>query len=623
LPGWAVRPASIPSPLNAQVPTPMNSGNNKNLIIAMALSLLVFAGWQYFIATPQMKAEQARQQHLTKQEKVAPAHAPDLPGVAGPSQHMTREAALKAGGARVAIDTPMVDGSIRLTGAVIDDLRLKTYRLTVDPKSPEIVLLAPKSTDSPYYAGFGWVGQGVKTPDDASVWKQISGATLAPGKPVTLTWDNGHGLTFTRVISVDDQYMFNVADSVTNHSGQAQTLYPFASVAREGVPKEQTSWYIHQGFVGVANDSETDANYSDFKDQGAPAKTFSSTGGWVGITDKYWMAAIIPPQNEHFDGQYLGSSIGSTKAYQANYRLPARVIAPGATVSVTNRLFAGAKVVDILRFYQNKQGVTGFDQAVDWGWFFFLTRPIFWVLDQFNHLVGNFGVAILLLTVAVKLLFFPLANISYRAQSRMKKVQPEMERIKKQLADDPAKQQQEIMALYKREGANPLVGCLPMLIQIPVFIALYKVLYVTIEMRQAPFWGWIHDLSAPDPTSIINLFGLLPFNPHLILPGFIAFLSIGVWPILYGMTQFVQTKMNPAPADPVQARMFTFMPLIFTFMFAQFPAGLVIYYTWNNLLSVAQQYVIMRGQGVKVHLFENLKLPAFLGGAKTEAANDR
>ena len=592
-----------------------------NLYLAFGLAIAVMFGWQYFIAGPQMKAEQARQAHLAHQEK--PQAAPGVPGMAqshGAPQHLSRAQALKEGGGRVAINTPMVDGSLLLKGARLDDLRLKTYHETTDPRSPEIVLLAPKSTDYPYYADFGWSGA-KNVPTDSSVWKRVSGDVIAPGKPVTLEWDNGHGLVFSRVIAVDDRYMFTVTDTVRNASGAAVSLTPYATITREGVPKEKGSMYLHVGFIGVANGSEKDGDYDHFKDEGTAPIKLSSTGGWTGITDKYWMAAVIPPQKAHFDGQYLGDSIGGgAKAYQANYQLATRSLAPGASTSVSHRLFAGAKVVDILRFYQNKEGVTDFDQAVDWGRFFFLTRPIFWVLDQFNHLVGNFGLAILLLTVLVKLIFFPLANVSYRSMSKMKKVQPEMERIKKQFADDPATQQKEIMDLYRREGANPLLGCLPMLIQIPVFIALYKVLYITIEMRQAPFYGWIHDLSAPDPTSIINLFGLLPFNPHLILPGFIAFLSIGVWPILYGITQFVQTKMNPAPADPVQDRMFTFMPLIFTFMFAQFPAGLVIYYTWNNLLGVTQQYVIMRSQGVKVHLFENLN---FRSGPKTEAANDR
>ena len=595
----------------------MNS--NKNLILAFALSALVIFGWQWFVVMPQMKTEQAHQALLAKQEKTAPtpgtaaANAQGAPGAnlslpQGGTAHMTRAQALAAEGERIAIDTPLLDGSIALKGARLDDLRLKKYRETTDPKSPEIVLLAPKGTDYPYYAEFGWIGSSgnVPVPGDQTLW--TGSGTLSPGHPVTLSWDNGQGLVFTRVIAIDDQYMFSVADSVANKSGAAAALYPFAYVAREGVPKTSTTYVLHLGFVGVANNSEIDANYDDFKDAATPPKTFSSTGGWVGITDKYWMAAVIPPQNENYNGAYLGSDINpSTKAYQANYRLAARTIAPGASASVTHQLFAGAKVVDILRGYESREGISRFHNAVDWGWFFFITQPFFWLLDQFYKLTGSFGFAILMLTVVVRLAFFPIASAQFKSMGKMKRVQPEMERLKKLHADDTQKQQMAIMEMYKREKVNPLAGCLPILIQIPVFFALYKVLYVTIEMYHAPFYGWVHDLSAPDPTSIINLFGLLPFNPQAWLPGFLAMLSIGIWPILMGATQFVQMKLNPPPPDPVQAKMFTFMPLIFVFFFASMPAGLVIYYTWNTLLTIAQQWFIMHREGVEVHLFKSKK----------------
>jgi YidC/Oxa1 family membrane protein insertase len=596
--------------------------NNKNMLFAIALAAAVLFLWQYFIAAPATKVEQARQASLSHQEKTKPsiAGAPVLPGIATGDTHMSRAAALKAGGKRVVIDTAMVDGSILLKGARLDDLRLKKYHDTVDPKSPEIVLLAPKSTDYPYYAEFGWVGGAgsqQKLPDDNSVWSQAGNGTLSPGHPVTLTWDNGQGLVFTRTIAIDDQYMFTVTDSVANKGSAAANLFPFGYVARQNIPHTATSWILHEGFVGVANGSEVDAKYSDFKDPGTPPKSFASTGGWVGITDKYWMAAIVPPQGESFNGAYLGAKTpAGADAYQANYRLNARTVAPGASVSVTHRLFAGAKVVDILRGYQDSQNITHFDLAVDWGWFWFLTRPFFWLLDHLNKILGNFGLAILGLTVIVKLVFFPLASASYRSMSKMKKLQPHMEVLKKTHKDDPQKLQTAMMELYKREKANPVSGCLPILLTIPVFFSLYKVLFVTIEMRHAPFYGWIHDLSAPDPTSLLNLFGLIPYNPHAILPAFLSFLSIGAWPILYGITQWMQTKLNPPPPDPVQAKMFAFMPLIFTFMFATFPAGLVIYYAWNNLLSVAQQWFIMKREGVDVRFFDNIK------PKKLKAAND-
>lgn len=590
--------------------------NNKNVVLALALSAAVLFAWQYFVAGPSMRAQQARQAAVAHEEHAARARTTTqstanadvgLPSIATSEGHLTRQAALRMEGNRVSIDTPMVDGSILLKGARFDDLRLKKYRETVDPKSPEIVLLAPKSTEYPYYAEFGWVGA-ADMPNDNSVWRQTGGGTLSPGKPVTLSWDNGHGLAFTRVISVDDKYMFTIKDSVANTSSSSVTLYPYGYVARQRIPKTVTTWILHQGFVGVANGSEVDANYSDFKNPGTPPKTFSSTGGWMGITDKYWMAAVIPPQHEPFNGAYLGSKTGSgTDAYQADYRLGARTIEPGGQTSVTDRLFAGAKVVDILKSYQDSENISHFDLAVDWGWFWFFTRPLFWLLDNFNKVLGNFGLAILALTVVVKLLFFPLANAGFKSMSKMKKVQPELERLKKAHADDPQGLQQQMMELYKREKVNPVSGCLPIVIQIPVFFSLYKVLYVTIEMRHAPFFGWIRDLSAPDPTSILNLFGLLPFNPHTAVPAFLMILSIGAWPIFYGVTQWVQTKLNPPPADPVQARMFGFMPIIFTFMFANFPVGLVIYYTWNNLLSVVQQYFIMRREGVSVNILENIR----------------
>ena len=579
--------------------------DNRNLLVAIVLCAAVIFGWQYFIVAPQMKAEQARQATLAHQEKLKPqssgaTHNPET------ASKLSRVAALNQSGPRVAIDTPTVDGSILLKGARFDDLRLKHYRETTDPKSPEIVLLAPKGTAFPYYAVFGWVGPSgsrIAVPDDATLWKQTSGTVLSQGRPVTLQWDNGHGLLFMRQISVDEQYMFTVADSVVNKTSATLTLYPFAYVAREGIPATKHYWVLHEGFVGIAGGTLKDAKYDDFKD-GKPPQTFNSTGGWLGITDKYWMASVIPPQNAPFDGSFSASGLGGATAYQADYRLGARAIAPGASVAIDHRLFAGAKVVQTLRSYESRQGIVNFDYAIDWGWFWFFTRPIFWLLDQFYNFVGNFGVAILLLTVCIKLLFFPLANTSYKSMSRMKKLQPETERIKQRFADDRVRQQQEMMELYKREKVNPVSGCLPMVIQIPVFFSLYKVLFVTIEMRQAPFFGWIRDLSAPDPTSILNLFGLLPYHVPLFVP---AFLSIGIWPILMGITQWLQTKLNPAPADPVQARMFAFMPLIFTFMLATFPAGLVIYWTWNNLLTVAQQYLMMRRQGVPVNLFSKPK----------------
>ena len=587
---------------------------NRNLILAIVLSAAFLFGWEYFVASPKMQAEKAAHNQPVKTETVsrpAPASAPAAPPSQGPAtatKTMGRAEALAASGPRIAIDTPALDGSFSLTGARFDDLRLKHYRETVDPKSPEIVLLSPEKTARPYYSVFGWVaapGANVKVPGAATPWKRVSGTKLTPTTPVTLRWDNGQGLVFTRKISVDDNYMFTVQDTVANTGTAKAVLYPYAYVARVGEPKEtHSTWILHEGFVGVADGSLKDASYSDFKDK-KPPETFSSTGGWVGITDKYWMAAVIPPQSHTFDGAYRGASSGGERSFQADYRLGAETVLPGKSVSLTQHLFAGAKVVATLNHYEDTLHIQRFDLAIDWGWFWFFTKPIFWLLDLFYRYIGNFGIAILLLTVTIKLLFFPLADASFKSMSKMKKLQPEMERIKERFADDRARQQQEMMEFYKREKVNPVSGCLPMLIQMPIFFSLYKVLYVTIEMRHAPFFGWIHDLSAPDPTSFLNLFGLLPYHIPLWIP---AFISIGIWPILMGFSQYLSTCMNPAPADPVQAKMFTFMPVIFTFMLAGFPAGLVIYYTCNNLLSAGQQYIVMKRQGVDVHLFDNLGL---------------
>ena len=590
----------------------MQENNNKNLIMVVVLSVMVMLAWQYLVINPQMKAEQARQAELAREHKNAKQEAPGVPRIATPSGHLTRNQALTEGGPRVAIDTPTVDGSLLLKGARFDDLRLKKYHQTVDPKSPEIVLLSPKRTDFPYYADFGWISAGhVALPNDTTPWKLAAGSVLAPGKPVTLEWNDGQGLVFTRRIAVDDKYMFTIEDSVRSTDSASVTLYPYASVVREGVPKTQHYWVLHEGFVGAANGSSNDANYDDFKDDSKPPKTFSSTGGWAAITDKYWMAALVPPQNETFNAEYKGSPLEDSKrAYQADYKLGGRTLAPGGTVAVTHRLFAGAKLVDVLQFYEAKDHISLFDYAIDWGWFFFITRPLFWVLDHLFQLIGNFGLAILALTVVVKGVTFPIANASAKTMAKMKKVQPQMEAIKERFKDDAAKQQQEIMELYRREKVNPLTGCLPQLLVIPVFFSLYKVFFVTIEMFHAPFYGWIKDLSAPDPTSILNLFGLLPF--HVVLPAFLSFLSIGAWPIMMGITQWVQTKLNPPAPDPVQQRMFSLMPIVFTFMFSTFASGLVIYYAWNNLLTILQQVVIMRRQNVPIHLIDNFKVPAAL-----------
>jgi YidC/Oxa1 family membrane protein insertase len=470
-----------------------------------------------------------------------------------------------------------------------------------------------------YFAEPGWSGgeSSAKVPDRETVW-QADKDVLKPGQPATLTWDNGAGLQFTRIYALDSNYMFTVTDRVRNSGTTPVTLTPYARVSRTGTPKLQGFYILHEGFVGIIQNELKEGKYSDLKEIGK--EEFASTGGWVGITDKYWLTAVIAPVEQPITARYTHTLSNNVDVYQADYSAPAVTAAPGASAEAISRIFAGAKEVNLLDQYKwGDDGVpvyfakfwafvTGaqstaanavpkFDFAVDWGWFLFLTKPIFWVLDWLFAAVGNFGIAILILTVIVKALFFPLANKSYTAMSKMKRLTPQMQALRERLGDDKVKLNQEMMALYKREKVNPAAGCLPIFVQIPVFFALYKVLFVTIEMRHAPFYGWIKDLSAPDPTTVLNLFGLLPYSiPDL---GFFNILSIGVWPIIMGVTMFLQQKINPPPPDPVQARMFMMLPFVFTFMLGQFAAGLVIYWAWNNLLSIAQQWVIMRRVNAK------------------------
>jgi YidC/Oxa1 family membrane protein insertase len=599
-------------------------GNDKtNMIVAIALSLAVLLGWNYFIAAP--RVEQQRQAAL--QEKAAQPAGPDgvpsaspkeggpatpvpgtLPGASGSAGAIVPRETAIARSPRVTIDTPALAGSIALKGGRIDDVSLKNYHETVDDKSPRIVLLSPTGTETPYYAEFGWVGQNAGAlPGGDTLWT-ADATTLAPGKPVTLSFDNGAGLLFKRIIAVDDKFLFTVRDEVENKGGNTVSLYPYSLVSRWGKPHTQGYYVLHEGLIGVLGaDGLQEYTYDHLAKEpalgsaGTKGKTWAGvTGGFVGITDKYWAAAAIPDQSTPYTGSFTERTDGATKVYQANVLGNVQVVQPGASVTTTQQLFAGAKEVNTVNAYQANQNIKQFDLLIDWGWFHFITKPMFRALDFFYHLFGNFGIAILVVTLCLKLLFLPIANKSYQSMAKMKAVQPEMASIRERYADDKMKQQQAMMELYKKEKINPVAGCWPVLIQIPVFFALYKVLFITIEMRHAPFFGWIQDLAAPDPTNILNLFGLLPFAAP-------DFIHLGIWPIIMGVTMFIQMKMNPAPPDPVQAQIFTFMPIVFTFMLGSFPAGLVIYWAWNNTLSVIQQYVIMRRNGVKVELWDNLR----------------
>jgi YidC/Oxa1 family membrane protein insertase len=571
----------------------------RNLLIAIALSVGILIAFQFVF-------ERLRPPPVPHVGTTAgaPATQSAAPGTAAPGVSAPKAVAASAAESRAAaiasqphvkIDTPRLHGSIVLVGARIDDLTLATYHETVDPKSPEVVLLSPPGTASPYLAEFGWVaatpGQ-VKVPGPATLWKASDGP-LTPSNPMTLTWDNGQGLIFTRTISIDPYYMFTVRDTVQNSGSAPAELLSYGLVSRTGTPQVSGYYILFEGLIGYLGGSLQEVKYSSLT-PGKPLD-FSSTGGWLGFTDKYWLTSLIPPQDETVQARFTHTLEGGVERYQTDYLGPKTTVAPNATTEISTRFFAGAKELNLLEAY-SASGIPLFEYSIDFGWFWFLTKPIFRILLIFERMLGNFGLAILLFTFCVKLLFFPLANKSYQAMSKMKLLQPEIQKLRERFPDDKARQQQEMMALYKRVGANPLAGCLPIVIQIPVFFSLYKVLFVTIEMRHAPFFGWIHDLSAPDPTSFANLFGLLPFTPSAV-PMIGSFLMIGAWPLIMGLTMFLQQKLNPQPVDPVQARMFMLLPIVFTYMLSHFPAGLVIYWAWNNTLSIAQQWAIMRRAG--------------------------
>jgi YidC/Oxa1 family membrane protein insertase len=589
--------------------------DNRNMMLAIGLSVAVLIGWQFFVGMPQLekqreaqKLQQQQPQSQTAQPAPGGQAMPGGPqGASGAAQpgSFTREQAL-ATSPRIPIETPRLKGSIALKGARIDDVSLLDFHETVDPKSPNIVLLSPSGSHEPFYAEFGWsngAGGQAKLPDADTVWSTTSTAPLSPERPLVLTWDNGEGLRFKRTIAVDRIYMFTITDEVENTGANAVTIHGYGLASRHGLPPVQGYYILHEGPIGWLDGKLYDPAY---KDTEKPMERVNSQGGWLGITDKYWAATLVPDQDANFAGRFSSSTIGAVRTYQVDFLRDATTVAPGAKASVQNRLFAGAKEVVVVDDYERGLGIKRFDLMIDWGWFYFITKPLFKVIDYFYRLLGNFGLSILLVTVIIKFVFFPLANKSYASMAKMKMVQPQMQALREKYPDDKVKQQQELMDLYKREKINPLAGCLPIAVQIPVFFALYKVLFVTIEMRHAPFYGWIKDLSAPDPTNIFNLFGLIPVDPTL-LPVLGPYLHLGVWPIIMGITMWVQMKMNPAPPDPTQKMIFAWMPLFFTFMLGSFAAGLVIYWAWNNTLSVLQQGVIMRKNGAKIELFDNLK----------------
>ncbi|QDZ01183.1 membrane protein insertase YidC [Nitratireductor mangrovi] len=590
--------------------------NNRNFFITIALSIVILTVWQVFYVNPKIERqrEQARIEAEAVAEREQAQQGADGTGIAGPARapggdipgegveadgQKGRPAAVSADG-RIKIDTPRLFGSINLTGARIDDLGLRDYRLTVKKDSPNIELLNPSQLPEGYYAEVGFVGSDATgdVPTFNTVWSVEGEPVLTPANPVVLTYENDKGLVFRRTIAVDSDYMFTFSDTIENRSGNAVSLSNYGRVTRFEKPQTTGIYVLHEGLIGVTGEEGLqEIDYSDVEEDGKiiPSK---SNDGWLGITDKYWAVAMVPSGKQQFQPRFVYNSDGRPR-YQADFLADPMVVNAGETATLETMVFAGAKEVSRVDAYEQERQIRQFDLLIDWGWFYFITKPMFYLIDWLYKLLGNFGVAILATTVIVKLIFFPLANKSYKSMANMKKVQPKMLEIREKYADDKMKQQQAMMELYKTEKINPVAGCWPILIQIPVFFALYKVLYVTIEMRHAPFFGWIQDLAAPDPTSIFNLFGLLPYD----VP---SFLLIGVWPLIMGVTMFLQMRMNPTPPDPTQAMIFNWMPVVFTFMLATFPAGLVIYWAWNNFLSILQQGIIMKRQGAKIELWDNL-----------------
>ncbi|CAN5775485.1 membrane protein insertase YidC [soil metagenome] len=592
---------------------------NRNLILATALSFLVILVW--FIIFPPPAPDEPAPAPTEIAEPVDGFAVPPAsldPDAAGPLPEASaqEEAEAVAETPRVAIETPRLSGSLSLLGGRIDDLRLRDYSETLDPDSPTVTLFRPAGGPEAFYALHGWAPAGGLTydvvPGPATEWTIESGATLTERTPVTLVWDNGAGLVFRRTVAVDEDFMFTVTQSVQNTTGAQVRLAPYGILARHGTPSDLRGFYIlHEGVVAVTDGNLLETSYRRVADYaanpaegGAAAEVIDvAQNGWIGFTDHFWMATLVPASNQPFTAVAKHSAGSDT--FQTDARLPVMEIGAGETAEVSTRLFAGAKEWATIRDYENRLGIDRFIDAIDWGWFFFLTKPIFWVLHHLNALIGNMGWAIIGLTVVIKLLLFPLAYKSYVSMSKMKQLQPEMEKIKERVGDDRMKLQQEVMALYKSNKVNPAAGCLPILLQIPIFFSLYKVIFVTIELRHAPFFGWIHDLSAPDPSSILNLFGLLPWGTPDPTSLFYIF-SIGIWPILMGVSMWLQMKLNPAPTDKTQAMIFAWMPWVFMFILGSFASGLVIYWVANNTITFIQQYAIMRSQGVNPNVLGNI-----------------
>ena len=562
--------------------------DNRNVFVAIALSMAVLLFWGAFFETPrQVQENQNVKSEKIQKNKSQNEITPNIFKEKASIEISRKDALTKVD--RVLIENERVRGSISLQGAIFDDLSFKNYKTTLD-SNENVIFLNPKETENGYYIESGWtsVGNKITVPDIDSIWKVKGNRILNENKAVDLEWDNGKGLIFTKTISLDEKYLFKINQKVKNNTSSEVKLYPYAQITRNKKPEDVMGFYIlHEGFIGVFDGELKEDDYDDIKEKKIIR---NADNGWLGITDKYWVTAVVPPKDQNFKSTFLYKD-----NFRANYILNSPVnISPKSTSSNEVRLFVAAKEVETVDGYAESEGIEKFDLTIDWGWFYFFTKPLFFVIDYLFKLSGNFGIAIVLITLAIRIIFFPLANYSFRSMAKMKAVQPEMVRLKELHKDDKVKLQQEMMALYRKEKINPASGCLPILIQIPFFFAIYKMLFISLEMRHQPFFGWIQDLSAKDPTTIFNLFGLIPWDP----PGF---LIIGIWPILMGFTMYLQQKLNPAPADPIQAKIFAFFPLFLTIILAPFPSGLVVYWTVNNILTIAQQWVIMRQTKVKTN----------------------
>jgi len=557
---------------------------NRNVLIAIVLSSLVLIIWATFFQPPPVERKVDEQQITKNQEAESPSLDGNQESVAS---EITREEIIGST-KRIKIENQNIQGSISLQGAIIDDVIFKNYNQTLNGKD-KVIFLNPKNSPKEYFVETGWAAGGdekAKLPLVSTIWKTIGNNVLTPDNPVTLEWDNGEGLIFTKKIELDDKFLFKITQEIKNNSNKAFQFYPYAQINRKGKPEGRQIYILHEGFLGVFGEELKEENFDDIEKE---KFTINSSTGWLGITDKYWLTAIVPEKNSEFKAEFVAKN----EKYRANYIIKnPKILNPGSSINNEIKTFVAAKEVAIIDDYAEKLNIEKFDLAIDWGWFYFFTKPLFFVIDYFFKLTGNFGVAIVILTACIRIVFFPLANYSFRSMAKMKVLQPEMVRLKELHKNDKVKLQQEMMALYKKEKVNPISGCLPIMIQIPFFFAIYKMLYVTLEMRHQPFFGWIKDLSERDPTSIFNLFGLIPWDPP-------SFLVIGIWPILMGLSMWVQQKLNPTPPDPIQAKIFMFFPIFLTIILAPFPSGLVVYWTINNILTILQQWIIMRKTTVK------------------------